>query len=113
MKSWVKALVALTLVGLIVYWLYSQGYLNGIIPTGSGGGGGGGGGGSGSCTYPVNCNSPANCVLKAMQDSGYLTALQSEGNPEYQTAQTDPIGQLRSHPYLAEAYPQYFSYQGC
>ena len=116
MKGWVKALIVLTVVGAVLYYLYVNGYLATIFPTGGAGGGGGGGGGSSSgnsCTYPVNCNSPASCVLKAMQDSGYLAALQAEGNPEYQTAQQNPIGQLQSHPYLAEAYPQYFSYQGC
>jgi len=59
-----------------------------------------------SCSFPVCPSSPPSCILAAFQQSGYFSLL----NPQQQAAaQSDPVGWLNSHPYLYDAYPQYFN----
>jgi len=59
-----------------------------------------------TCTYPVTVNSSPSCILQAFQQSGYWSLL----SPEQQAAaQSDPAGWLANHPYLYDAYPQYFA----
>jgi hypothetical protein len=59
-----------------------------------------------SCNFPVCPSSPPSCILAAFQQSGYFSQL----NPQQQAAaQSDPAGWLNAHPYLYDAYPQYFN----
>ena len=59
-----------------------------------------------SCNFPVCPSSPASCILAAFQQSGYFSQLNSQ---QQAAAQSDPVGWLESHPYLYDAYPQYFN----
>ena len=59
-----------------------------------------------SCNFPVCPSSPPSCILAAFQQSGYFSLL----NPQQQAAaQSDPVGWLNAHPYLYDAYPQFFN----
>jgi hypothetical protein len=59
-----------------------------------------------SCNFPVCPSSPPSCILAAFQQSGYFSLLNSQ---QQAAAQSDPVGWLNVHPYLYDAYPQYFS----
>ncbi|MFP3263947.1 MAG: hypothetical protein RXQ62_05940 [Nitrososphaeria archaeon] len=59
-----------------------------------------------ACTFPVTVNSSPSCILQAFQQSGYWSQLSSS---QQAAAQSDPAGWLASHPYLYDAYPQYFA----
>ena len=59
-----------------------------------------------SCNFPVCPSSPPSCILAAFQQSGYFSLLNSQ---QQAAAQSDPVGWLNSHPYLYDAYPQYFN----
>jgi hypothetical protein len=76
---------------------------------GSGSSGNGSGSSNSSSEFPVTVNSPASAITAAMVQSGYYQQLVDEGNPEAPNVYSDPVGQLKSHPYLVEAYPEYFA----
>ena len=59
-----------------------------------------------ACTFPVTVNSPPSCIMQAFQQSGYWSLLNSS---QQAAAQSDPAGWLADHPYLYDAYPQYFA----
>jgi len=59
-----------------------------------------------SCNFPVCPSSPPSCILAAFKQSGYFSLLNQQ---QQATAQSDPVGWLNSHPYLYDAYPQYFN----
>ncbi len=59
-----------------------------------------------SCNFPVCPSSPPSCILAAFQQSGYFSLLNQQ---QQAAAQSDPVGWLNAHPYLYDAYPQYFS----
>jgi len=111
-KEWLMYGVAAIAVIGIAIWAIMSGLHKKVISTVTGGGtggGSGGSGGSGNCQFPVTVNSPPECILAALQQSGYLSILKSEGNPEYEEDINDPVSALQNHPYLCQAYPQYFS----
>jgi len=58
-----------------------------------------------SCTFPVTENSPPECILLAFKQSGYFDLLNQQ---QKEAATRDPVGWLKSHPYLYNAYPNYF-----
>lgn len=55
---------------------------------------------------PVDDSSPAQEIRKAFEESGYFRSLSHQ---QRMTAVRDPVGWLRAHPYLYNAFPIHFS----
>jgi hypothetical protein len=105
----IVGIAGLAAIAALAIWYFTQ-------KSGAGSGGGGGGSsGTTSCTFPVTVNSPPACITQAFKQSGYydqvqqLVASGQEDATYAKTMDSDPSAWLHSHPYLYNAYPQYFS----
>jgi hypothetical protein len=131
MKTVIIILACIAIVGIVAYLLWKKGYLakaknwikDKVTP------------GTGviepekpeACTFPVTLNSSPGCILTAMEKSGYMDAqkqwwIDQTGDmdtisPTYNITgsqyiakiYSDPVADLRSHPYVYSLYPSWFA----
>lgn len=119
--KWVLSIVLLIIVGAVIWSkdAIMAAWAKWRAGTDNGGGGGGGGGGTQPPQFPVCLSSSDADIVAAFIASGMIDAFQvSWNNGSYPTYATwaafrayivgDPHGWLTGHPYLYNAYPDYF-----